>query len=151
MTITFMSLCPITPDLNKPQVPIQNTPLGTSLVVQWLRLCLAMQRMQVWTLVGELGSHMSWSNCPSTAATEPVPSEACVPHTEFTWHSERSCVTQLRPTDAAKQQQQPKPPPTKHPTNPLRWCHISPELWSNKPLLGMAWNDVEGYYTEVPR
>ena len=32
---------------------------GTSLVVQWLRIHFAMQRMQVWSLVGELRSHMS--------------------------------------------------------------------------------------------
>ena len=30
---------------------------GTSLVVQWLRTCLAMQGMRVWSLVGELRSH----------------------------------------------------------------------------------------------
>ena len=34
---------------------------GTSLVVQWLRLCLARQRMWVWSLVRELRSHMPWS------------------------------------------------------------------------------------------
>ena len=31
---------------------------GTSLEVQWLRLCLPMQGMWVWSLVGELRSHM---------------------------------------------------------------------------------------------
>ena len=31
---------------------------GTSLVVQWLGLCLPMQGVQVRSLVGELGSHM---------------------------------------------------------------------------------------------
>ena len=30
----------------------------TSLAVQWLRLCLPMQGVRVWSLVGELGSHM---------------------------------------------------------------------------------------------
>ena len=35
---------------------------GTSLVVPWSRICLAMQGMQVRSLVGELRSHMSWSN-----------------------------------------------------------------------------------------
>ena len=35
---------------------------GTSLVVQWLRILLPMQRMQVRSLVGELGSHMPWGN-----------------------------------------------------------------------------------------
>ena len=31
---------------------------GTSLGVQWLRFCLPMKGMWVWSLVGELGSHM---------------------------------------------------------------------------------------------
>ena len=31
---------------------------GTSLVVQWLRICLAMQGTRVQSLVGELRSHM---------------------------------------------------------------------------------------------
>ena len=33
---------------------------GTSLAVHWLRLCLPVQGLQVWSLVGELRSHMSW-------------------------------------------------------------------------------------------
>ena len=37
--------------------------MGTSLVVQWLRICLAMQGAQVQSLVGELRSHMLWSLC----------------------------------------------------------------------------------------
>ena len=32
---------------------------GTSLVVQWLRLCLPVARVSVWFLVQELKSHMS--------------------------------------------------------------------------------------------
>ena len=35
---------------------------GTSLVVQWLRICLAMDRMWIPALVGELRSHMLWGN-----------------------------------------------------------------------------------------
>ena len=38
---------------------------GTSLVVQWLRTCLAMQGMRVWSLVGEWRSHRpacAWHN-----------------------------------------------------------------------------------------
>ena len=34
---------------------------GTSLVVQWLRICLAMQGTWIWSLVGELRSHMPQS------------------------------------------------------------------------------------------
>ena len=33
-----------------------------SLVVQWLRICLAKQEKQVRRLVRELGSHMLWGN-----------------------------------------------------------------------------------------
>ena len=36
--------------------------LGTSLMVQWLRIHLAMQRIRVQSLVGELRSHMPQSN-----------------------------------------------------------------------------------------
>ena len=35
---------------------------GTSLVVQWLRIRLQMQGTRVRSLVGELRSHMPWSN-----------------------------------------------------------------------------------------
>lgn len=35
---------------------------GTSLVVQWFRICAAMQRMWVHFLVGELRSHVPWDN-----------------------------------------------------------------------------------------
>ena len=41
---------------------------GTSLVVQWLRICLAMQGTQVQSLVREPRSPVPWSN------------EACTPH-----------------------------------------------------------------------
>ena len=34
----------------------------TSLVVQWLRICLPMQGIQVWSLVKELESHIPWGN-----------------------------------------------------------------------------------------
>ena len=43
---------------------------GTSLVVQWLRICLAMQKTQVQPLVRELKSHMPWG--PSTVAKDLV-------------------------------------------------------------------------------
>ena len=36
--------------------------LGTSLVIQWLRIRLPMQGMQVQSLVGELRSHMLQGN-----------------------------------------------------------------------------------------
>ena len=35
---------------------------GTSLVIQWLRICLEMQGTQIWSLVRELRSHMPWSD-----------------------------------------------------------------------------------------
>ena len=37
---------------------ITNEPMGTSLAVQWLRICLPMQGVWVRSLVGELRSHM---------------------------------------------------------------------------------------------
>ena len=41
--------------------------LRTSLVVQWLRIHLAMQRTQVQSLKGKLTSHMPWSNQAHTS------------------------------------------------------------------------------------
>ena len=38
---------------------------GTSLVVQWLSICLPVQGMQVQSLVGELRSHMPWGMWPA--------------------------------------------------------------------------------------
>ena len=35
---------------------------GMSLVFQWLRICLAMPGTWVWSLVGELGSHVPRSS-----------------------------------------------------------------------------------------
>ena len=43
-------------------VGIKNVGVGTSLVVQWLRICLPMQGMRVRSLVGELRSHMPRRN-----------------------------------------------------------------------------------------
>ena len=40
----------------------KNHMIGNSLALQWLRVCLAMQRMQVQSLVEELWSHMPHSN-----------------------------------------------------------------------------------------
>ena len=45
---------------------------GTSLVVQWVRICLAMQRTQIWYVVGELWFHMPWGNwAPSVQLLSP--------------------------------------------------------------------------------
>ena len=41
---------------------IKKLPSGTSLMAQWLRICLAMQGTQVWVLVWELRPYMLWSN-----------------------------------------------------------------------------------------
>ena len=44
------------------QVQFKLGALGTSLVVQWLRICLPMQGTRVRSLVWELRSHMQWGN-----------------------------------------------------------------------------------------
>ena len=41
---------------------------GTSLAIQWLRLRLPMQGVRVWSLVGELRSHMPRGQKPKTEA-----------------------------------------------------------------------------------
>ena len=69
--------------------------LGSSLVVQWLRIHLPVQGMKVWFLDGELRSHMLWGNWAhvlwsSRAATKGSVLMQC-----------RSYVLQLRP-DTAK-------------------------------------------------
>ena len=61
--------------------PKKHCRLGTSLVVQWLKICLPVQGMQVWFLVGELRSQMHGS-------TKPL----C--------HNHRACKPQLRPNAA---------------------------------------------------
>ena len=74
---------------------------GTSLVVQWLRICLPMQGTRVRSLVGELRSHMPWNSRATT--TEPECSGAHVPQLERpctlepTHHNEREdCTPQQR-------------------------------------------------------
>ena len=99
---------------------------GTFLVVQWLRIHLPMQGMQVRSLVGELRSHVPRGNKADApqllslcaATTEPTCSGACMPQLERSPHAttreepvhrnkepmhcnKRSCTLQLRP-DAAK-------------------------------------------------
>ena len=41
---------------------IRKCTVGTSLVVQWLRICLSMQGTQIRSLVRKLRSHMPWGN-----------------------------------------------------------------------------------------
>ena len=43
--------------------------LGTSLVAQWLRICLPIQETQVWSLVTALRSHMPWATSLFAAIT----------------------------------------------------------------------------------
>jgi len=52
---------------------------GTSMVVQWIRICIAMQGMQAQFLVRELRLYMSWSNCLHAATTKPMCPRACAP------------------------------------------------------------------------
>ena len=59
----------------------------TFLVVQWLKICLAIKGMWVWSLVRELRSHVLWSSSAR------MPQLLC--------HSERSHVSQWSP-DTAK-------------------------------------------------
>ena len=42
---------------------------GTSLVVQWLDVCLSVQGMLFWSTAGELRSHMLWGNLAHESAT----------------------------------------------------------------------------------
>ena len=45
---------------------IRETSTLTTLMAQWLRICLAMQGMWVWPLIGETGSHMLWGSQHAT-------------------------------------------------------------------------------------
>ena len=60
---------------------------GTSLVVQRLRICLAMQGTQVWSAVGVLRSHMLWSNLACM-------SQLLSPHSGALRHHQRACALQ---------------------------------------------------------
>ena len=68
-----------------------------SLLVQWLRICLAMQR--TWGSLPGLGTEVPHAEQLSlcTTATEPECSGAHVPQLESVHHKERSCLLQLRP------------------------------------------------------
>ena len=62
---TELAACPILScKWHMPGVPPSgmNNPRGTSLVVQWLRVCLAILETWVQSLVRELSSHMTWSH-----------------------------------------------------------------------------------------
>ena len=50
----------------------------TSLAIQWLRIYLGMQGMQIQSLAGELRSHMLWSNQALTPQLEGSPSDSAV-------------------------------------------------------------------------
>ena len=56
--------------------------LGTSLVVQWLRICLAMEEIQVWSLVRELRSRMQWSYCALALLSLCATTKESMHHTE---------------------------------------------------------------------
>jgi len=63
-------------------VPQEIKGSGTSLVVQWLRICLAMKGTWVRTLIWELRPQMLWSK------------QALMPKLEAVYHSKRSHVAQ---------------------------------------------------------
>ena len=57
---------------------LQRSVWGLSPVIQWLRPCLAVQGMQVWFLIRELRSHISWSN------------KACPPQLQSPWAAKKT-------------------------------------------------------------
>ena len=68
---------------------------GTSLVVQWLRICLLMQGTQVRPLMGKLRSHLTQGSL-CAATSKPALQRLGQP----VRYNERSCVLQLRPNTA---------------------------------------------------
>ena len=68
--------------------------LGSSLVVQWLRIHLPVQGMKVWFLDGELRSHMLWGNWARVLWSSRAATKGSV------LMQRRSCVLQLRPETA---------------------------------------------------
>ena len=75
----------------------------TSLVAQCWRICLAMQSMKVWSLVGELRSHMLQSNqacVPQLLSQYATTRSLCVAVKDPTMTQWRSCMPQLRPNSA---------------------------------------------------
>ena len=61
----------IIPILQKKKISFKRTLLlkGTSSEIYWLRICLAMEETCVRSLVGELGSSMSWGSLWTTVKT----------------------------------------------------------------------------------
>ena len=64
---------------------IKSTLMETSLVVQWLRICLPIQGTQVQSLVGE-DPHATEQLSPRAATTEAHALEACTPQLESSPH-----------------------------------------------------------------
>ena len=62
---------------------LERVQVGTSLVVQWLRICLAKQGMQARSLVAELGSHMLRRN----EACAPQLESLCTTTKDPAWHN----------------------------------------------------------------
>ena len=85
--------------------------VGTSLVAQWLRVYLAIQRTWVRSLVRQLRSHMLWSyyfqglQLLSLCATAIDPK--CYNRRSLIMQG-RSCLLQLRPHDKAKKKKKKK-------------------------------------------
>ena len=76
----------------------------TSLMIQWLRICLAVQGIRVQSLVRELSSHMLLQLSPCAPTTKPTCSGAhapqleslCAVTNELTWCSEDPLEPQLK-------------------------------------------------------
>ena len=86
----------------------------SSVVVQWLRVCLSVQGTQVRTLVGELGSYCCGAVEP-TAITEPTSPGAGVPQPERSM-----CTTTKHPAHGNEDLIQLKRKQNKHPWDPKK-------------------------------
>ena len=84
---------------------LKSLQIGPPLVVQWLRICLPMQGMQVQALVRELRSHMPWSNWARVPRLLSLSSRACKPQLQSP-----SATTTEACVPRAHAPQQEKPP-----------------------------------------
>ena len=105
---------------------------GLPLLVQWLRILLAMWGTWIPSLVGELRSHMpqsNWARVPhlQLESTRATTTEACLTTRQSVYRQERSCMMQWRLATAKKEE--------KKKTN-VRQGLLSPKLSNSH---GLPW------------
>ena len=84
---------------------VENGITSTSLVVQWSRICLLIQRTSVASLGRELRSNMPWSMCAPIGVCAPQLESPGTPNRDSMCPNRRSCMPEMKiPHAGAKTQ-----------------------------------------------